>query len=353
MAKKDWCPRQTFYRLAATEPSDPHARKFSFQLENIFGEGNEIHEKWQTWLWDMGRLWGHWKCISCGTVWYATSPKVCIVCEKPTVKYDEVPLSAEADFLIAGHADGAIPDIGSFIELKTVGMGTLRMEDPALLSKYQVETTDGKKIYDLDALWKGLRRPLPSHIRQGNIYLWLASQMGDMATEYHSMVYIYEFKANQSVKEFTVKYAPDIVEPLIDKALDIKFHLKHGTTPPRPEHVDGPETKVCQSCQFRTLCWELPSGTRDSTTDTERDASDGHQESGGKASARTTRARHADASDGGTARTAGRPHRTRRQSADDSVQPQHEVVRVDRDTASSGRGRREVRRVRTRQVPSA
>ena len=343
MAKKDWCPRQTYYRIAGTKESDPHAKKFSFQLESIFGEGNDIHSKWQTWFAEMGRLWGHWKCLACGTKWWATSPKVCAVCEKTTVVYDEVPMSS-INLPIAGHADGAVDNY--LIELKSVGMGTLRMEEPSLLSKYHVETVDGKKVYDLDSLWSGLRRPLASHVRQANIYLWLARENHYL---FDRMVFLYEFKANQSFKEFVIPFSEEIAEPLLSQAEDIKLHLTLGTPPDRPQHVEDQDSAVCKSCPYRSLCWVLNDSGHE---DGELDAADGAEVPRSEAQARTAGPVHAGTTGVRTPRVTGRPDRARRQRPDAANGAEHPVGELSVHAVGSSGGGRKVRRTITRKRPS-
>jgi hypothetical protein len=258
MSKSDWCPRATYYRIAGVTPTN--TEKFAFQLESIFEEGHLIHAKWQGWLAEMGLLWGTWVCPTNREhpAVTGTAPQTCFECEggygvTVPMKYAEITLDGEEKFLMVGHADGGLPDRRSLIELKSIGLGTLRLEDPSLLSKYLVETVEGRKIYDLDSLWKGLRRPLPSHLRQGNIYLKLCQEMG---LPFDRMVFLYEFKATQAFKEFTVKYTPDIAEPLFETALDIKYALGKGKPVPRPPHADGPTAKVCKACPFATHCWQ-------------------------------------------------------------------------------------------------
>ena len=63
IAKKDWCERASYMRITGgTWP----AEEFSFTLQSIFDEGHQIHDKWQSWLADTGKLWGDWRCFACG-----------------------------------------------------------------------------------------------------------------------------------------------------------------------------------------------------------------------------------------------------------------------------------------------
>lgn len=256
MAKVDWCHRQSYYRLHGDEATDP-GEKFSWQMETIFAEGHEIHRKWQQWLKDMGRLWGTWSCGYCDIRWVATSPDECPNGHADWIVYREVPLEAEEKYFISGHEDGADEVSNSLIEIKSIGMGTLRMEEPELLREYRVETKDGKKIYDLEALWKGLKHPLLSHRKQTGIYLALAKEMG---LPFDKITFLYEYKATQSVKAFTIGYDERLIHPLLDKALAVKYALAEDTPPPRPAHT-GKETKVCKTCPYFTLCYADDEGS--------------------------------------------------------------------------------------------
>jgi hypothetical protein len=137
MAKADWCPRATYYRLKTGKVFDD---SFSFVLENIFDEGNEIHRKWQNRMRQTGKLWGSWRCLIC-MQWrhqcFAPGPADGGMCYDKIIhhwEYKEVPLE-DKDSLIWGHEDGAMCDPtaltvdGYMVELKSVGLGTLRIDD--------------------------------------------------------------------------------------------------------------------------------------------------------------------------------------------------------------------------------
>ena len=270
MAKADWCPRQTYYRLSETEKSDPPKLK-SAQLEMIFDEGHEIHRKWQGWVSDIGKLGGRWYCERCEEPRTGTfTSGQCPVCNW-TMQYREVPLHS-ARHRIAGHADGAIESENAILEVKSIGLGTLRFEDAAILARNQVATTEGKKIYDLEAIWKSIRYPLPSHARQTNIYLALAQEMG---LPYDRTIYLYEYKPTQATKEFVVKYNPDIAEPLMGQALDVVYALEKERVPPRPSHT-SPIAKVCRECPWQTLCWGEDRSIDDEAEQDEEGTTGGH-----------------------------------------------------------------------------
>jgi rubrerythrin len=346
MAKADWCPRQSWYRLSGVAPSDPQ-KAHGVQLENIFDEGHTIHDKWQTRLWEMGRLWGKFRCRSCGWSWLDTAPQQCPDCHrgKELLEYREVQIDGEEKYLIAGHEDGAVMDINALVEVKSIGQGTLRMEEPGLLKDHLVETVDGKKVYDLDAIWKNLRRPLPSHLRQTGIYLALAKEMG---LPFDKVVFIYEYKANQAVKEFVIEGTPRIIEHLLDSALDVKYALEKGKEVPRPGDRTR-ESKGCKECPWLRECWgDEPVGTKDDegATDGEQLGSGRPRRRGGTTAA-DARPRPARPTGRSGSETALGPDRPRRQRSDDAVRGDDGVGVVHRDAAGDRGGRRVVRRRRS------
>lgn len=255
MARSEWCPRATYYRMSGLP--EPTGRN-SFTLENVFAEGNAIHSKWQSWLAETGKLWGDWRCSRCGEMvknslrpddikfgscvgvqWVNLNEVSTIgftqgqrIGEIPVAtqfehdwKYKEVTLRSTS-LPISGHADGALIEHDCLIELKSVGVGTLKFEAPNLTEDHTHDVS-GKKILDTEGMWKDLHRPLLSHVKQGNIYLWMAKEMG---LPFDSIVFLYEFKPNQRVKEFQIQASEDILKPLLDMADQVRYDLEVGRT---------------------------------------------------------------------------------------------------------------------------
>jgi hypothetical protein len=218
MAKKDWCERATWYRIHnRPEPEE----KFNFVMQTIFDEGHQIHDKWQQWLRGTGQLWGDWYCYRCGNTYKnQLEPPVsngeCTgddnYIEEHHFGYKEVALKWGP---IEGHEDGAVGD--RLIEFKSVGLGTLRAEAPDLLAKFYHKSL---KLYDMDGIWKAMDRPLRSHVRQANIYLWMAAQMWG-PKRFPKASIVYEFKPNQQSREYVIPLSLDIVEPLIKRTMGI------------------------------------------------------------------------------------------------------------------------------------
>jgi CRISPR/Cas system-associated exonuclease Cas4 (RecB family) len=345
MAKSDWCPRQTAYRIRGVEPSDPQ-KVHGYQMLTIFQEGHDVHEKWQTWLGEMGRLWGKWECPACSAETWHTGQPYCVACKElhdlsVLMRYKEVPLDAEQQWLIQGHADGGVPDVESFIEVKTIGLGTLRIEEPDLVKKHTVKTTEGKSVVDVDSLWKAIKRPLKGHRKQAAIYLAIANLLG---WPYKRMVFIYEYKANQQTKEFTVPFDQEMADELIDTAKDVKWAVEQNTELPRPEGFTS-DKQPCRECPWRRWCWAGEETTTDEQAgQQEPDAADGARVPRSQAQTRPAADRDADSSERRVPRTARRSDRPQRQRTDAPVRPADEVGGVPEHPTGVRGGRRVVRR---------
>lgn len=238
MIKPDWCHRAAYYKL--TQP--PLKKTTSFTRENIFEEGHNTHRKWQGWLAEMGRLGGQWKCLACtNTWWHETTPGECPTCYCSAIIYDEVELNAHP-LMIGGSTDGWCPGDNSLIEIKTLGLGSLRYEDPRFLAKYELEMEGRGPVVDLKRMWRDFNRPLPSALRQGQLYLYLARHFEDLMVD--RITFIYEFKPTQEARAFTVLYNENISEAAIDGAQIVSDAFKAGSPPACNHNSAG-----CQNCQ--------------------------------------------------------------------------------------------------------
>lgn len=251
MAKSGFCRRWAYYTVTGTEPSGAPANP-SFQLQNVFAEGHYIHAKWQGWLQQMGVLWGKWACPGCDDEYFGFGGSGCAGCQMLPV-YREVPLEAPK-YMIRGHADGAVLCSDGkirLIEIKSVGIGTVRFDAPGLFKRY----SDGELT--LDGLWRSVSKPFPSHIRQGMLYLSMVRDTHEELAEVDEIVFLYEFKATQAVKEFVVKYEPVVASPLLEEAEKVVDALDADTPPTRPDWAEDPDVKTCKACEHRSTCWEM------------------------------------------------------------------------------------------------
>jgi hypothetical protein len=230
MIKRDWCKRSSYFLLRGHERI---AERPNLKLQSIFDEGHAIHAKWQSWFQEMGVLHGKFKCVSCHEITWGTSPSECGKCGWKTLEYAEVTL-VDKDLRIAGHTDGWIKGIGDdcLIEIKSIGPGTIRAEAPELMMD-----ADG----DFMKAWNSVRKPFGPHVLQGQIYLELMKRMGNPVDE---IVFLYELKADQSYKEFTVKADYSLVEHVFDGAKSVVDAVAAGVV---PDCSNNPGS-ICKQC---------------------------------------------------------------------------------------------------------
>lgn len=230
--KNDFCRRGSYFLLSGHKKiaTNPNLR-----LQNIFDEGHYIHAKWQRWFQEMGVIHGKFKCQVCDSITFGTSPKECEVCQAPWYKliYDEVTMIDDS-LRIKGHTDGWIKGIGddTLIEIKSIGPGTIRSEAPSLMME-----ADG----DFMKAWGKVKKPFGPHILQGQMYLELMQRMGNDVNE---IVFIYELKADQSYKEFSVKRDFEIVRHVFDRAKLVVDAVEAGVAPDCNNNPGG----TCKQC---------------------------------------------------------------------------------------------------------
>jgi len=237
LVKDDFCPRAAYFRLSGEMPPEDRP---ALRLQSIFDHGHCTHAKWQNYVAEMGVLYGLWEepdpQDSSEKVYrWVLSADLNSLADS---KYKEVPLFDE-DLRIQGQADGWVKGLGDdfLIEIKTIGPGTYRFEAPSLLR-------DGRDIFQA---WKDTRRPFPSHLRQAQLYLDILHRMeakGLTEGAPNEVVFLYELKADQSIKEFSVSYDPEISRPAIEEAARLVEAVKAGTSPPCIKNAG-----VCKQCQ--------------------------------------------------------------------------------------------------------
>lgn len=230
--KADWCHKYAFYLLKGGQAKK---EKPGLRLQNIFDEGHAIHAKWQGRFSEMGNLYGRWYCEGDAHYEWGVSADMNADQEHSWV-YKEVPLKDES-LRIHGHADGWIKGLGAdcLIEIKSIGAGTLRFEAPDMLADAD---------YDLTKAWKNIRRPFRGHLLQGQMYLELAKrQFGEDAP--NEIVFIYELKADQDYKEFTVKANFEIVERVFNAAKKVVDAVEADSIPTCNVSKDG-----CKQCDL-------------------------------------------------------------------------------------------------------
>jgi hypothetical protein len=215
MIKPDFCVRAAYFLLKGYPKMQPNP---TLRMQTIFDTGHQVHAKWQSWFQDMGVLHGNFKCLVCNKMTWGTSPEACEHCGRgDRLEYAEVTLVDE-ELRIAGHTDGWVKGIGddTLIEIKSIGPGTIRYGNPALMAE-----AEG----DLMKAWGRVTRPFRDHILQGQMYLELMNRMGN---EINEIVFLYELKADQSFKEFSVKRDFELVRHIFEKAEKIVKAVEAG-----------------------------------------------------------------------------------------------------------------------------
>ena len=240
LSKKDWCARAAWYKIRQYPAAE---ESLAFSRLNIFEEGHAIHAKWQKWIQQAGILGGTWECEACHERWEGVSPECCPVCSSDAFRYREVPVRNDAHRIL-GHADGEVVDAEgrALIEIKSVGLGTVRWDHPTLFKAY----SSGELT--LDGLWKNIKKPFASHVRQGHVYMY--------CTGHDSIVFIYEWKPTQEVKEFTVNYQEEIMQPILDNCKTVIYHLEEDTLPDTPDWAYDKNSSGCKFCPYKKECWK-------------------------------------------------------------------------------------------------
>ncbi|CAB4123604.1 hypothetical protein UFOVP46_55 [uncultured Caudovirales phage] len=231
--KRDFCRRGSYFLLSGHTKI---AEKPPLRLQNIFDEGHYIHAKWQRWFQEMGIIHGKFKCEVCDKVTFGTSPKECEHCGASWKKlvYDEVTM-IDKSLRIAGHTDGWIKKKNGeemLIEIKSIGPGTIRSEAPGLMMD-----ADG----DFMKAWSNVKRPFGPHILQGQMYLELMHRMGNPIDK---IVFLYELKADQSYKEFSVKRDFELVRHVFENAQKVIDAVEAGVAPECNNNPGG----TCKQC---------------------------------------------------------------------------------------------------------
>jgi hypothetical protein len=231
--KRDWCKRASYFLLSGVTKV---AEKPPLRLQSIFDTGHIAHAKWQRYFQEMGVLHGKFTCQVCDKTTWGTSPETCEHCGANWEKliYDEVTLRDDR-LRIAGHTDGWIKGLGedTLIEIKTIGPGTIRAEAPQLMQE-----ADG----DFMEAWKLIKRPFGPHILQGQMYLELMKRMGNPVEE---ITFIYELKADQSMREFpSIKPDYELVAHVFEGAEFVIQAVEAGVAPKCNNNPGG----RCKQC---------------------------------------------------------------------------------------------------------
>ena len=237
MVKATWCHRGQYFELLGHTPAKS-SNPASIRQLLVFEEGHRIHHRWQGWFGEMGQLYGLWECHECGNRAWGMGHTACELkgCEGVSSLYREVPVQNK-ELRILGHADGWLKDFGDdmLLEIKSVGEGTIRWEDPGML----IDNDD-----DFKKVWKNLKAPFGTHIMQAQVYMKLL-ELSNPDNHPKEALFIYESKPTQEIKEFVIRKSDFGVTQLFDAAAMIVAAVESGTPPAC--NVGG--SHLCGSCR--------------------------------------------------------------------------------------------------------
>lgn len=227
ICKDFWCPRAAYWKLV----SPPVRESISFNQRLVFENGHSAHRRHQRVLGEgCGDLEGYWNCRRCRTRFYQAGLPTCPTCESHDCLYDELPVGDPAR-LISGSTDGLLFKDRAILEIKTVGEGTVRMASP-LLHRACTHDFDGRQVVDLKRMWDSIRRPFAAHVRQGTIYAYCVRLHKEHA-DVDKIVFLYEWKPTNALKEFVVKYNEALIRPILIRAEEIAAAVNgSGPVPP-------------------------------------------------------------------------------------------------------------------------
>jgi CRISPR/Cas system-associated exonuclease Cas4 (RecB family) len=86
------------------------------------------------------------------------------------------------------------------------------------------------------------------------LYLHLA-QLLYPELDLQKIIYIYEWKPTQEVKEFVVNYNPALISLTLDISEAVAAALLAGEPPSRPPWAEEMKSKGCKDCEYRRTCW--------------------------------------------------------------------------------------------------
>jgi len=226
------------------------------KLERIFENGHNVHARWNRYFRNTNAILGCWRCVQCKKLIGDDLALGCLEPNKPCscgckedYKYEEVGFFDE-ETMWGGHVD-AILDIDLYRKYQKSFL--LKIDD----TDKEVETQNADKylIVDLKSInpmqFNKLENPLPGHITQMQIYLYLSN------LKYGK--FIYEDKGSQSTKEYLVVRDEHMLAVKKEEAIWLKFVLTNDDKGVRRlpnRKYNSRSHRDCLRCKFRGDCWK-------------------------------------------------------------------------------------------------
>lgn len=228
-----------YYEATGSIKIDHSAIKIDPRGQRIFSNGHWMHTRWRSYLeHSKVNILGKWKCqnmVHKEPMIYGNKekhglekPEAC-ECGSKEFEYIEIGYFDEETHW-SGHVDAII---------KT----SIEDYPPLIL-------IDFKTMNPIE--FKGLQEPKIAHKTQMQIYLYLANlPLGK---------FLYENKADQSVKEFDMLRDDAFIKVIKEDAILLKYRVTHKNSkgqnvlPPRAFLSKG--HRDCMQCRFRGHCWK-------------------------------------------------------------------------------------------------
>ena len=249
----DDCKRKTayqYYEAMGYITIEPACITIDPNLMRIFHNGHYAHDRWKKYLESTGALMGRWRCDDSSHG--ATS--------HPVYGKDERFGVLKPERCMCGNANLTYEEVG-FLDPHTMWGGHVdAIVDQRILARIQGFTgicDPGEELIIVDFktmnsfAFKQLESPMPNHITQMQIYLYLSGLSNGK--------FIYENKDNQNIKEFLVRIDQGLLAIKKAEALALKQQVTTVNT--RGDHTLPPRgypsktSPKCMACKFRGHCW--------------------------------------------------------------------------------------------------
>lgn len=251
------CPRSIVFSRLGYEPD---ANAVSARLRRIFDNGTGVHERLQRYMLDSGILF-----------------------------MDEVPVFNDP-LQIQGHTDGLLNlgrGEGGILEIKSINSASFNklidakdehklqaqiylycLERRRGILKKKYKTKEQLEDYLNSTKYVKFIEKHYKHLKGGSHYS--KEDKFNFKLECHrkadrllynlrkpitKMVFLYESKDTQDLKEFVVLYDEELMTDLKETYKEINCYVEEGEVPDRPQEATSKSCTYCRFCNFKLECW--------------------------------------------------------------------------------------------------
>lgn len=235
------CARQLVYQYLGAE-GDMEVKYHSAQTHRIFHNGHDVHSRIQRYLTDLGKftegkcvLIGRWKCKACGTG-FGYPPEEA---DPKDFKNYWVPVPEKCN--CAGGS--ASPNSFRYMECG-IEDRDLRIKgkmDGVIKWKEESWCVEIKSVNPFE--FPKLSAPHENYLVQSNIY--------QRSSGIPRMVWLYEDKGSQGLKDFITFYDESVLIPVFMVLGNANVCIGAKTYPDR---LTGSATSFCKLCEYRQIC---------------------------------------------------------------------------------------------------